>query len=119
MASVAGALLYLKVTSLRNALVSRLTRLKEPKYLIGAVVGVLYLYGFVFRRVTMNPRPGRPGLPQQPFTPDQLPTVVTLGALALMIFVCSIGCCRGTAPRSRSARRRSHSCFRRRSSAGR
>jgi hypothetical protein len=86
MASVAGALLYLKVTSIRNALVSRLTRLKEPKYLIGAVVGVLYFYGVVFRRVTMNPPPGRPGLPQ-PFTPDQLPTVATLGALALMIFV--------------------------------
>jgi putative ABC exporter len=86
-ASVAGALLYLKVTSVRNALVSRLTRLKEPKYLIGAVVGVLYLYGFVFRRVTANPRPGRPGLPLQPFTPDQLPTIATLGALALMVWV--------------------------------
>src|SRR3954469_5485036 len=86
MASVAGALVYLKVTSIRNALVSRLTRLKEPKYLIGAVVGVLYFYGFVFRRMTMSPAPGRPGLPQ-PFTPGQLPTVATLGALALMIFV--------------------------------
>ena len=99
MSSVAGALLFLKVTSLRNALVSRLTRLKEPKYLIGAVVGVLYLYGFVFRRVTMNPRPGRPGLPLQPFTPDQLPTVVTLGALALMIFVVMYW----VLPRSRAA----------------
>jgi hypothetical protein len=86
MASVPGALLYLKANSIRNAAVSRLTRLKEPKYLIGAVVGGLYLYGVVLRRVTMNPGPGRPGLPQ-PFTRDQLPTVVTLGALALMVFV--------------------------------
>jgi hypothetical protein len=46
-----GALLYLRLTSLRNHAVHRLRRLKQPKYLLGAAFAVAYFYYFVFRRV--------------------------------------------------------------------
>ena len=44
-----SALLYLRLMSLRNWLVARGRRLRQPKYLIGAVVGCAYLYFFFFR----------------------------------------------------------------------
>jgi hypothetical protein len=83
---VPGALVYLRVTSLRNALISRFKRLKQPKYLIGAVVGVAYFYFLVFRRLSAPPRPGVAGLPQN-FPPEQVPTVAALGALLLTCFL--------------------------------
>ena len=44
-----GALLYLRLTSLKNLLLSRLRRLRQPKYLVGAAVGAAYFY-FIFSR---------------------------------------------------------------------
>jgi hypothetical protein len=61
---MAGALLYLRVTSLVGRVKSRLTRLKQPKYLAGAVVGAAYLYlTFIRRAHGVHPgyRPGPPG----------------------------------------------------------
>ena len=82
-----GALFYLRVTTLRNALIARFKRLKQPKYMIGAVVGVAYFYFLIFRR-TAAPRPGGRALPfAQAFPTDQLPTIAALGALVLMVFV--------------------------------
>jgi ABC-2 type transport system permease protein len=46
-----GALLYLRFVSLRNAALSRLRRLRQPKYLVGAIVGAAYVY-FAFVRQT-------------------------------------------------------------------
>jgi hypothetical protein len=46
---VTGALLYLTACSLRNRVVRRIRRLKEPRYLAGAVAGSLYFY-FAFLR---------------------------------------------------------------------
>jgi ABC-2 type transport system permease protein len=46
---VTGALLYLTVCSLRNRVIRRIRRLKEPRYLAGAVAGSLYFY-FAFLR---------------------------------------------------------------------
>lgn len=43
------ALLYLQLTSLKNRTVMRFKRLKQPKYLIGAIVGGLYFYFYFFR----------------------------------------------------------------------
>ena len=43
-----GALVYLYVTTVRNAVVQRLRRLRQPKYLAGAIVGAAYFYFFVF-----------------------------------------------------------------------
>lgn len=45
-----GASLYIIVCSARNRLRIRLQRLKEPRYLIGAIVGALYIYGSFFAR---------------------------------------------------------------------
>lgn len=44
-----SALLYLRLTSLRNWLRMRLQRLRQPKYLAGAVVGAAYFWFFFFR----------------------------------------------------------------------
>jgi hypothetical protein len=56
------ALLYLRLTSLRNLVVHRITRLRQPKYLIGAVFAVLYLYYFFGRRAMMAGQAGAAGL---------------------------------------------------------
>ena len=45
-----SALLYLRFTSLKNWLRLRLLRLKQPKYLVGAIVGAAYFWFFFFRR---------------------------------------------------------------------
>jgi ABC-2 type transport system permease protein len=82
---ILGALVYLRVTSLRNAVVSRFTRLKQPKYLVGAVVGVLYFYFVFFRRFTA-PQPTSGPL-AQPFPPEQLPNVAAAGAALLTVLV--------------------------------
>ncbi len=74
---ILGALLYLRVTSLRNAIASRLRRLKQPKYLVGAVVGVAYFYFVVFRRFTAPPLGSGPLA--QPFPVDQLADVAAVG----------------------------------------
>lgn len=48
--SVFRALLYLRLTSLRNLLLRRLQRLRQPKYLLGAIAGAAYFWFFFFRR---------------------------------------------------------------------
>jgi ABC-2 type transport system permease protein len=83
--TMARALLYLRVMSLVGRVKSRLRRLKQPKYLAGALVGIAYLY-FTFVRRAQGHHPGhRPG----PLPPD-IPTDVfvllpELGALALLL----------------------------------
>ena len=44
-----SALLYLRLMSARNWLVARIRRLRQPKYLFGALVGCAYFYFFFFR----------------------------------------------------------------------
>ncbi len=85
MSGTIGALFYLRRTSLRNAVVSRFKRLKQPKYLIGAIVGIAYFYWIVGRRFTAGPR-GPTGF-RQPFPLEQLPPVAVLGAVVLTVFV--------------------------------
>jgi hypothetical protein len=61
-----GATFYIIICSARNRMRRRLRRLREPRYLIGAIVGVLYLYFSVFRRLgtTTSTRSGsRGGVP--------------------------------------------------------
>jgi ABC-2 type transport system permease protein len=45
-----GAFLYLTACSFRNRLRRRLKRLREPRYVVGLIVGLLYMYFMVFRR---------------------------------------------------------------------
>ena len=44
-----GVFLYLTACSIRNRIRVRLRRLKEPRYLLGLIAGVVYLYAMVFR----------------------------------------------------------------------
>jgi ABC-2 type transport system permease protein len=78
---VLGALLYLKLASIRGMLRSRLLRLKQPKYLFGAVVGAAYVYFFFVRRAAYGRRP------QADIPEDALPLIATLGALGLLLVV--------------------------------
>ncbi len=50
-----SAFIYLIVQSWRNNIVSRVKRLKQPKYLLGAIIGFAYFY-FYFYRFAFNPR---------------------------------------------------------------
>ena len=45
-----GALLYLRLVSLRNLVVQRILRLRQPKYLVGTVVAVAYFYFILMHR---------------------------------------------------------------------
>ena len=89
-----GALLYLRLTSLKNLLLSRLRRLKQPKYLLGAIVGAAYFYFVFFRRFgAATPRPPRrmplpPGLTTAALPAfDPLPLLATGGAFLLLVIV--------------------------------
>jgi len=42
------ALLYLRLTSLQNRVLVTLRRLRQPRYMLGAVAGAAYLYFFIF-----------------------------------------------------------------------
>jgi hypothetical protein len=81
--SVVNAVIYLQLTSLRNRIVQRLKRLRQPKYLLGAIVGGAYLYFFLFRRVFNPPMRGDAHV----LPPDLLPIWLSLAALLLMVIV--------------------------------
>jgi hypothetical protein len=78
-----NAVVYLQLTSLRNRLMQRLKRLRQPKYLLGAIVGGAYLYFFLFRRIFNPPMRGD----AQAFPADMLPIWLSLAALLLMVIV--------------------------------
>jgi ABC-2 type transport system permease protein len=82
--SVANALLYLRFTSLANRLRTRLARLRQPKYLVGAVIGAAYLYYFFIRRVTMPTGPRGPGFGAMPPDFELLAAAVVLLWAALV-----------------------------------
>jgi len=58
--TIASTLLYLRLTTIKGWFTSRLRRLKQPKYLVGAVIGFVYIYSFFIRNLTQN-GPRRPG----------------------------------------------------------
>jgi ABC-2 type transport system permease protein len=53
---IAGALFYYQFNSWRNRLQMRIRRLKQPKYLAGAIVGGLYFYFYFFRGLMFGRR---------------------------------------------------------------
>ena len=82
---VISALLYLQYHSVKNRTVMRIKRLKQPKYLLGAVVGGLYFYWYFFRALIAAPGRG------QHFallaSPDNQALFESIGALILLIIV--------------------------------
>lgn len=82
-----SAFLYLRFTTVRNALGQRLRRLKQPKYFFGALVGAAYFYFFFFRHIFRASSRG-PGSPSAATLPAELaPHLVSFGALALFVIV--------------------------------
>jgi ABC-2 type transport system permease protein len=85
-----SALCYLQFHSLKNRLVLRFKRLKQPKYLVGALVGGLYFYWYFFRFLFARPaRPGRwnAGAPVLEGLPADPRLYESLGALVLFLLV--------------------------------
>ncbi len=56
-----GAFLYLTICSLRNRVRVQIRRLRQPRYAVGLVAGLLYIYVFVFSPAFRStPRSGEP-----------------------------------------------------------
>jgi hypothetical protein len=80
-----SALFYLQYHMFRNRLVSRFKRLKQPKYLIGAIVGGLYFY-FYFFRYLFHGIGGRQPV-NLAVSPEHLQLFELVGALALFVIM--------------------------------
>lgn len=78
------AFLYLRAMSLKNRVMSRLRRLREPKYLAGGIVGLLYFY-FAFLRGAIahgvRPTAGFAGESMEP----EFRLMVEIGGALLML----------------------------------
>jgi hypothetical protein len=83
-----AALFYLQFNTVKNRLLMRFKRLKQPKYLIGAIVGGFYFYWYFFR-VLLAPRGYRHNYSALvPTTsPADLMLYESFGALAFFIFI--------------------------------
>jgi ABC-2 type transport system permease protein len=77
-----SALLYLQYYSIRNRTVMRIKRLKQPKYLVGGIVGGLYFYWYFFRTLFGAPTRGRAGTLLA--SPENLALYESIGALVLL-----------------------------------
>jgi ABC-2 type transport system permease protein len=85
---VISALLYLRFTSLKNVLVARLKRLKQPQYLAGALVGGFYLWVVFLRPMAARPRSAHGPAFDQAFSSGvetQSGLMAALGAILLLI----------------------------------
>jgi ABC-2 type transport system permease protein len=80
---IVGALFYYQSHSIKNRLLTRVKRLRRPKYLVGAIVGVLYFYFYIFR--TLIPGRHGPGMPAIP--PQHQALAQSIAALMLLIMV--------------------------------
>jgi hypothetical protein len=80
-----AALAYLVFTSSKNRVLTRLRRLRQPKYLIGLLVGGLYFFSIFLHWFTVPGRAGRAqpgGMPASVFDPQ---LVENIGACVLCV----------------------------------
>jgi hypothetical protein len=82
-----AALFYLQYHSTRNRLVSRFKRLKQPKYLFGAIVGGIYFYFYFFRYVFRGYTGGARQAIIPAASPEFMVLMESLAALALLVIV--------------------------------
>ena len=80
-----SALFYLQYLSARNRLVARFKRLKQPKYLFGAIVGGLYFYFYFFRYLFRNYTGSHPAAGSLAISPEHQLMFESLTALALSV----------------------------------
>ncbi|HET6467993.1 MAG TPA: putative ABC exporter domain-containing protein [Geminicoccaceae bacterium] len=76
-----GTFVYLSVRSFSNRVAARLRRLRQPRYLLGLLVGLAYLYWFVLRHQLRATRRG--DLTVDPQFVAVLPAVLVVGGLVL------------------------------------
>lgn len=81
-----GTFLYLTACSWRNRAVRRVQRLRQPRYVAGLAVGLVYLYFAVLRNQWRASRKGV-DLFASPDVVSALPAVLALGALVLWLVV--------------------------------
>jgi len=78
---IASALFFYLYHSVKNRLLVRVRRLREPRYLIGGIAGALYFYFYLFRVFHRNSSAGvAPGVPGA-----QRSLVISLYALGFLI----------------------------------
>lgn len=85
-AAVWRAFVFLQAMSIRNLVTHRLKRLRQPKYLFGAIAGIAYFYFIFFRRGAMGDWRGGHhstslGWTQQP---GVMAVIIALAALVLL-----------------------------------
>jgi ABC-2 type transport system permease protein len=78
-----SALLYLQYHSFRNRLIARFKRLRQPKYLAGAIVGGAYFYFYFIRQFSY----ARGRVNSSGPSPEDLAFYTTIGALVFFVFV--------------------------------
>lgn len=82
-----AALLYLQFHTVKNRLTMRFKRLKQPKYLFGALVGGLYFYWYVFR-VLLGPHRHVSGdSPIATTSPSDALLYESIGSLVFFVFI--------------------------------
>jgi hypothetical protein len=77
---IAGALFYYQRHWWWNRLLTRIRRLRQPKYLFGAIVGGLYFYWYIFRALGRGGRGGR-------IPPEHQDMAQAIAALVLLVMV--------------------------------
>ncbi|HXI70081.1 MAG TPA: putative ABC exporter domain-containing protein [Verrucomicrobiae bacterium] len=82
-----AALFYLQWHTAKNRLTMRFKRLKQPKYLLGALVGGLYFYWYFFRVLLMPQHHGNGHFPVTTQGPADPLFFESIGALALLVFI--------------------------------
>jgi hypothetical protein len=80
-----SALLYLQFHSIKNRLLWRIKRMRQPKYLFGGIVGGIYFY-FYFFRYFFGFRGSRGGLVSTA-TPENLLLLESFGALIFLVVI--------------------------------
>jgi hypothetical protein len=82
-----SASLYIIVCTARNRMRVRLRRLREPRYLIGAIVGAAYIYFSFFARLRVSGRPSR-GRPRPSDWPESMaPLIAVLPSLGGVVLL--------------------------------
>jgi ABC-2 type transport system permease protein len=81
---VFSALFYLESRSIANRMLMRLKRLKQPKYLIGGIVGAIYFYFYFFRYLIGLPG-RRPPTASFLISPESRVLLEALGASILLL----------------------------------
>ncbi len=77
---IAGALFYSQFHTVKNRLLTRIKRLRKPKYLFGAIVGGIYFYFYFIRNLILRRN-------QSPISPTHVATVESIAALALLVII--------------------------------